>query len=313
MRPWRKLYASVLTSDKIDQVDDGSALLYMMLLTAQDDLGRYPWTPSMLRSLTLTRRWDLDQIDAFRDQLIDVGLIDYSLDPSPHVMIVNGAELNGQPHNYSRILLYPIEHPSRTRANPRETESNPRELESNSREMPEIELIHSQNDELESNSSRTRANPRESVSGDEIRQDKTRLDKNDESEEFVPSSEDLISIGSSGAPVMELPNSLSEWMHLMGQTDPKNDQVALLVNLADRHWPWTLPPNSGGKAAALLNKSPNAFKAVETLWSACSSNTSGDVFEYALGILKEGGSHGRSRNYSTANSGTSYRRQFPAR
>ena len=121
---------------------------------------------------------------------------------------------------------------------------------------------------------------------------------------------------------------LNYWLHEMGRTEGKQKQVGVLVDLAkNRLDSLGLPSAAGSKAAALLNKSPNAFEAVEKLWNATETpETTGDVFVYALALAKsqganqvkkgnftsknaEGGSYGRFGNHTAPNSGAVFRRK----
>jgi hypothetical protein len=227
MRNWRKTHASILSSDKIAEVSDEAALLFFMLIPAQDDLGRYPWTTSNIRSLCITRSWSVAQANQYMDELVAVALV----------------EQNGQPSNSPKYqFLYPI------------CESKTDESLTSNRVLTD----KSETDLLPVT---------------------TRIDKN--RIELDENRIDGVELS------LNLPSSLSKWQEQMAMTDLVNDRVALLIDLARKHWDGNPEIISGGKAAQILKQSDNPYEAVKAVWDACASpNARGDVLEYALGIQK---------------------------
>ena len=240
MRNWRKTHASILSSDKIAEVSDEAALLFFMLIPAQDDLGRYPWTTSNIRSLCITRSWSVAQANQYMDELVAVGLVTRS---DQHVTITRGVEQNGQPSNSPKYqFLYPI--------------------------------CESKSDE-----SLTSKRVLTDKSKTDLLPVTTRIDKN--RIELDENRIDGVELS------LNLPSSLSKWQEQMAMTDLVNDRVALLIDLARKHWDGNPEIISGGKAAQILKQSDNPYEAVKAVWDACASpNARGDVLEYALGIQK---------------------------
>jgi len=103
VRPWRKVYAGIITSDKVALVSDGAAFLYTLLLVAQDDAGCYPWTPAKVRSLCANRSWSGTKIASFIKQLASAGLV---FTNGAVLQIAEGQAKNGKPHNYPDTWLY---------------------------------------------------------------------------------------------------------------------------------------------------------------------------------------------------------------
>ena len=100
MRYWRKVYGSVVESDRLAGVSDSAALLFVFLLTKQDDAGQYPNTQARLRALSITRHWTDEVLTTYLRELDGVGLV--TLDKaSGHLTIRRGQELNGIPKDGS--------------------------------------------------------------------------------------------------------------------------------------------------------------------------------------------------------------------
>jgi hypothetical protein len=261
MRLWRKTHGAILSSDKIAEVSDAAALLFFMLIPAQDDSGRYPWTTANIKSLCLTRDWTVAQADQYMDELVLVGLV---IRAEKHVILARGEEQNGQPSSSPKYrFLYPI---------------------------CESEMDRSLTGQLV-------------VSDDSVTDQLPVTYRVEESRE----EQSRESVGSAS----DLPSSLSKWQEQMAMTDLVNDRVALLVDLARKHWDGNPEIISGGKAAQILKQSNNAYEAVKTVWDACASpNARGDVFEYALGIQKNRKEirYGKSGSHSATNRSTVYRR-----
>jgi len=102
VRPWRKVHAGLITSDKLAKVSDGAAFMYTLLLVAQDDAGCYPWTPAKIRALCVNRPWNGAKIASFVKELVEADLVE-ACDTVLH--IVEGEAKNGKP-NFSREPWY---------------------------------------------------------------------------------------------------------------------------------------------------------------------------------------------------------------
>jgi hypothetical protein len=98
MRDWRKVYRSITSSERLASVSDSAAWLYVLLLVNQDDDGCYPWTPAMVKALTATRDWSLDQATELLGELCGVGAADYTEDRRI-VTLYQGALMNGVPRD----------------------------------------------------------------------------------------------------------------------------------------------------------------------------------------------------------------------
>ena len=107
MRQWRKLYEGIRSSNRIDGLDYEARWLYILLLSAQDDAGRYPWVKSRIKGLVAaTTDWDASRVRAACDSLAHAGLITVENDM---VQIIGGAEKNGTPSNArGKAMLYDI-------------------------------------------------------------------------------------------------------------------------------------------------------------------------------------------------------------
>ena len=105
MRSWRKLESGIVTSDRLSKVSDSAKWLFALLVVAQDDEGKYPWTPIMVRSLTVGTSWDCATSDLLLNQLRVANVVEVR---DGYVVLHRGAEKNGTPPNSKRyILLYP--------------------------------------------------------------------------------------------------------------------------------------------------------------------------------------------------------------
>lgn len=94
MRVWRKLYGSILESSGISSLSDQAALLLTFLIAAQDDTGYYPWDPTKIKRLTITRAWSADKIQIMAKELCKAGITKFE---EGGIILVNGAKLNGKP------------------------------------------------------------------------------------------------------------------------------------------------------------------------------------------------------------------------
>lgn len=135
MREWRKLYRGITTSDRIAKASDGAAFLFTLLVANQDDAGRYPWTPSKIRSLTATRDWTMQQTEAFLAELINAPLVRQD---GSFVEIIDGAAKNGTPKSgraaESGPLLYDNKPVGSTTEVRRDSTGSPKEVLDKSRE-----------------------------------------------------------------------------------------------------------------------------------------------------------------------------------
>lgn len=107
-RPWRAIHDVWLSSDRLSRASSDAIVLWHMLISKQDDKGRFPWTPVMVRSLTAIRDWDFRRATYLRDELARLGSV--TID-GLWVVVRRGAELNGTPkvggENWMIPRLYP--------------------------------------------------------------------------------------------------------------------------------------------------------------------------------------------------------------
>lgn len=110
MRTWRKAYSGIIRSEKIANVSDSAKWLYLLLLVSQDDDGKYPWTPTKIKALTVGTSWTRDVTDSLASECSDVGLTYMG---EGFIYIVDGAEKNGTPSNSKSFPLRyePLEYP----------------------------------------------------------------------------------------------------------------------------------------------------------------------------------------------------------
>ena len=105
MREWRKVHRSLTSSERIAQVSYPARWLYTLLLVNQDDEGSYPWTATMIRSITVTTEWTVIEASTYLEELKSQGLVDQQ---AHRVAIRRGVEFNGNPKSNSRKpLVYP--------------------------------------------------------------------------------------------------------------------------------------------------------------------------------------------------------------
>ena len=105
MREWRKVHRSLTSSERIAQVSYPARWLYTLLLVNQDDEGSYPWTATMVRSITVTTEWTVIEASTYLEELKSQGLVDQQ---AQRVTIRRGVEFNGNPKSNSRKpLVYP--------------------------------------------------------------------------------------------------------------------------------------------------------------------------------------------------------------
>ena len=103
MREYRKIYASIVVSEKLAKVSTDARWLWVLLLVSQDDEGKYPWTPIKIKALTVGTNWSSDDVQSLGSVLAESELIHIE---SPWVYIVKGTEKNGQPSNGRSFMAY---------------------------------------------------------------------------------------------------------------------------------------------------------------------------------------------------------------
>ncbi len=95
MRTWRKLYSKVLDSEQIGELSDGAYCLLMMLITAQDDTGFYPWSATKVRRLIAARpNWTEGQATTYAEELVSQGIVSWQ---PGGILLTEGQALNGKP------------------------------------------------------------------------------------------------------------------------------------------------------------------------------------------------------------------------
>ena len=93
MKPWRKLYASILDSDSLYGVSSEAIVLLIFLIVAQDDSGYYPWTPVKIERLIISRpSWNVEVAERYAKELESAGVLAFA---EGGVMLIKGKELNG--------------------------------------------------------------------------------------------------------------------------------------------------------------------------------------------------------------------------
>jgi len=106
MRDWRKLYSSIITSEKLASVSIDARWLWTLLMVAQDDEGKFPWTPAKVKGLIAGTPWTSEQAAALRTELAESGLCN---DSASALLLEGGETLNGTPSNARRAFLYEID------------------------------------------------------------------------------------------------------------------------------------------------------------------------------------------------------------
>jgi hypothetical protein len=107
MRDWRKLYASIIASERLGGMTDAAFRLFVLLVVAQDDEGKYPWTPTKIRSLCVGTNWDSYGSNTALSELSESGV---AVLRDGFVYLTNGAALNGTPTNSRKWpLIYKID------------------------------------------------------------------------------------------------------------------------------------------------------------------------------------------------------------
>lgn len=105
MRQYRKIESAILTSARLSRVSDSAKWLFVLLLVAQDDEGKYPWTKPRINALIATTDWDISRTETLLSELSQSGI---TVLKDGFVFLRNGAEKNGTPSNSKKwVDLYP--------------------------------------------------------------------------------------------------------------------------------------------------------------------------------------------------------------
>lgn len=103
MRPWRKLYSSILESERFADVPPEAKVLFFLLVAAQDDTGYYPWERLKIRRLTAACSWSEDRARAYAQALVDGGMASWD---AGGIILRKGQSLNGHPRDDRKPFLY---------------------------------------------------------------------------------------------------------------------------------------------------------------------------------------------------------------
>jgi hypothetical protein len=103
LREWRKLHSSLIESARLASLSDSAAILFCLLVAAQDDTGWYPWEPTKIRRLTLARPWSIDQTLEYARELVNAGMASFE---EGGILLRKGKDLNGRPRKDVAALLY---------------------------------------------------------------------------------------------------------------------------------------------------------------------------------------------------------------
>jgi hypothetical protein len=103
MRDYRKLYASIVVSEKLANVPMDARWLWVLLLVSQDDDGKYPWTPVKIKALTVGTNWSNEDVQNLAVVLTESQLIYKDND---WMYISKGIEKNGKPSNAKGLMVY---------------------------------------------------------------------------------------------------------------------------------------------------------------------------------------------------------------
>ena len=106
MRPWRQLHSQMISSDKLAVCSYEARWLWALLIAAQDDQGKYPWTVAKVRQLVSTTEWTFEQATGYSDELIRNGL---SWANGTSVHLVHGIHYNGRPSNAHNDDIYEVD------------------------------------------------------------------------------------------------------------------------------------------------------------------------------------------------------------
>ena len=104
-RQWRKYEGpKIVNSEKMARCSYHSRYLFFLLLGEQDDMGRYPATPTKLRSLIVTTEWTPDYVmNTLVPEMSQIGLLRLE---KGFIVVTKGAVFNGTPSNAKTVFLY---------------------------------------------------------------------------------------------------------------------------------------------------------------------------------------------------------------
>jgi len=106
---WRKLFASIVTSEKLASCSFEARWLWALLVVVQDNRGYYPLTKTKLRSLIVGTEWTIEFVHTLLQELESHNLVTLtSFFSLPLVTLVQGAEKNGKPSNSKTDFLYTV-------------------------------------------------------------------------------------------------------------------------------------------------------------------------------------------------------------
>jgi hypothetical protein len=103
MRDWRKIGKAILTSDRMPLCSFESLWLWTLLVPAQDDKGRYPWTNSKVAALCAAYGWNYDKATKLAEELVKHGIADWD---NKFLHLTNGEIYNGQPTYAKQAFIY---------------------------------------------------------------------------------------------------------------------------------------------------------------------------------------------------------------
>jgi hypothetical protein len=103
MREYRKLYASIVVSEKLATVPMDARWLWVLLLVSQDDEGKYPWTPTRIKALTVGTNWSNKDVQNLATVLTESQLI---YKHKEWMYISKGIEKNGKPTSTRGFMVY---------------------------------------------------------------------------------------------------------------------------------------------------------------------------------------------------------------
>jgi hypothetical protein len=103
MRDYRKIYASIVASEKLASVPVDARWLWVLLVVSQDDEGKYPWTPVKIKALTVGTTWSNEDVQNLAVALTESQLI---CKYKEWMYISKGIEKNGKPSNSKGLMVY---------------------------------------------------------------------------------------------------------------------------------------------------------------------------------------------------------------
>lgn len=93
MRLWRKLYSSILESERFMDLPLEAKVLFFLLVAAQDDTGYYPWERMKVRHLVAACGWSESEATRHAESLARGKMATWK---EGGIILHNGAELNGR-------------------------------------------------------------------------------------------------------------------------------------------------------------------------------------------------------------------------